>query len=71
MLNVYGADYQWAYMRADAEGLYEIGRLSAIGKLKVPVEKTYPFTEVREAHEAKDKRIITGKVVLQLDTQAD
>lgn len=54
-------------MRADAEGLDEIRRLSASGKLKVPVEKTYPFAEVREAHKAKDKRIITGKVVLELD----
>ncbi|XP_057794921.1 uncharacterized protein LOC131011145 [Salvia miltiorrhiza] len=63
----HGIDYQWAYMRADAEGLYEIGRLSASGKLKVPVEKSYPFTQVREAHEAKDKRIVAGKVVLELD----
>lgn len=54
-------------MRADAEGLDEIGRLSASGKLKVPVEKTYPFTQVREAHDAKDKRIVAGKVVLELD----
>lgn len=63
----HGIDYQWAYMRADVEGLHEIGRLSGSGKLKVPVEKTYPFAEVREAHEAKDRRIITGKVVLELD----
>ncbi|XP_042061091.1 reticulon-4-interacting protein 1, mitochondrial-like [Salvia splendens] len=63
----HGIDYQWAYMRADAEGLDEIRRLSASGKLKVPVEKTYPFTLVREAHEGKDKRIVTGKVVLELN----
>lgn len=54
-------------MRADAEGLEEIRRLSEVGKLKVPVEKMFPITRVREAHEAKDKRLIFGKVVLELD----
>ncbi|KAH6764250.1 GroES-like zinc-binding alcohol dehydrogenase family protein [Perilla frutescens var. hirtella] len=63
----HGIDYQWAYMRADAEGLDEIRRLSAAGKLKIPIEKTYSIAQVREAHEAKDKRIITGKVVLEVD----
>ncbi|KAI3457412.1 hypothetical protein Pfo_014075 [Paulownia fortunei] len=63
----HGIEYYWTYMRADAEGLQEIRRLSEAGKLKVPVEKTYPITQVREAHEAKDKRLIFGKVVLELD----
>lgn len=54
-------------MRTDAEGLDEIRRLSEAGKLKVPVQKTFPITEVREAHEAKDKRRIPGKVVLEVD----
>ncbi|KAI3466080.1 hypothetical protein Pfo_022743 [Paulownia fortunei] len=63
----HGIDYQWTYMRADAEGLDEIRRLSDVGKLKIPVEKTFPIAQVREAHEAKDKRIISGKVVLELD----
>ncbi|KAL0301211.1 UNVERIFIED_CONTAM: Reticulon-4-interacting protein 1, mitochondrial [Sesamum radiatum] len=63
----HGIEYSWTYMRADAEGLHEIRRLSEVGKLKVPVEKTFPIAQVREAHEAKDKRIISGKVVLELD----
>ena len=54
-------------MRADAEGLDQIRRLSEAGKLKIPVDKTFPITQVREAHEAKDKRRIPGKVVLELD----
>lgn len=54
-------------MRTDAEGLDEIRRLLEAGKLKVPVQKTFPITEVREAHEAKDKRRIPGKVVLEVD----
>lgn len=54
-------------MRADAEGLDEIRRLAEAGKLKIPVEKTLPITQVREAHEAKDKRKIIGKIVLEVD----
>lgn len=61
------AEYWWTYMRTDAEGLDEIRRLAEAGKLKVPVQKTFPITEVREAHDAKDKRIIPGKVVLEVD----
>lgn len=60
-------EYWWTYMRADSEGLDEIRRLCEAGKLKIPVEKTFPITQVREAHEAKDKNIIPGKVVLELD----
>ncbi|PON92783.1 Alcohol dehydrogenase superfamily, zinc-type [Trema orientale] len=62
-----GIEYSWTYMRADSEGLDEIRRLSEAGKLKIPVEKTFPITQVREAHEAKDKKLIPGKVVLELD----
>lgn len=54
-------------MRADSEGLDEIRRLLEAGKLKIPVEKTFPITQVREAHGAKDKKLIAGKVVLELD----
>lgn len=54
-------------MRADSEGLHEIRKLCEAGKLKIPVEKTFPIAQVREAHEAKDKNLIPGKVVLELD----
>lgn len=54
-------------MRADSEGLDEIRRLSEAGKLKMPVERTFPITQVREAHQAKDKRHISGKIVLEID----
>ncbi|CAA0816011.1 GroES-like zinc-binding alcohol dehydrogenase family protein [Striga hermonthica] len=63
----HGIEYHWTYMRSDDEGLEEIRRLSEAGKLKVPVEKTFPIAQVREAHEAKDKRLVFGKVVLELD----
>lgn len=54
-------------MRADAEGLDEIRWLSEARKLKIPVDKTFPITQVKQAHEAKDKRLIPGKVVLEFD----
>ncbi|GAV64024.1 ADH_N domain-containing protein/ADH_zinc_N_2 domain-containing protein [Cephalotus follicularis] len=63
----HGIEYWWTYMRADSEGLYEIRRLSEAGKLKIPVEKTFPISQVREAHDAKDKNLIIGKVVLDID----
>ncbi|XP_052179277.1 uncharacterized protein LOC127792694 [Diospyros lotus] len=63
----HGIAYWWTYMRADAEGLDQIRRLSEAGKLKVPVERTFPITQVRAAHEAKEKRRIRGKIVLELD----
>ncbi|XP_059662687.1 uncharacterized protein LOC132308585 [Cornus florida] len=63
----HGIEYWWTYMRADAEGLDEIRRLCEAGKLKIPVDKTFPIAQVREAHEAKDKRRIPGKVVLEFD----
>ncbi|XP_039121141.1 reticulon-4-interacting protein 1, mitochondrial [Dioscorea cayenensis subsp. rotundata] len=63
----HGIEYSWTYMRADAEGLDEIRRLSEAGKLKIPVEKTFPITQIKEAHEVKEKRIVPGKVVLEID----
>ncbi|KAI3774966.1 hypothetical protein L1987_49532 [Smallanthus sonchifolius] len=63
----HGIEYWWTYMRTDAEGLDEIRRLTEAGRLKVPVQKTFPITQVREAHDVKDKRIIPGKVVLEFD----
>ncbi|KAG0461210.1 hypothetical protein HPP92_021507 [Vanilla planifolia] len=63
----HGIDYWWTYMRSDAEGLDEIRRLLEDGKMKIPVEKTFPITEVRQAHEVKDRRLVPGKVVLELD----
>ncbi|KNA23586.1 hypothetical protein SOVF_023570 [Spinacia oleracea] len=63
----HGIEYWWTFMRADSEGLQEIRRLAEDGKLRVPVEKTFPIVQVREAHEAKEKRIVPGKVVLEFE----
>ncbi|RLM94241.1 reticulon-4-interacting protein 1 [Panicum miliaceum] len=63
----HGIEYWWTYMRADSEGLHEIQRLSGAGKLQIPVEKTFPINQVREAHMAKEKKLVPGKVVLEFD----
>ncbi|KAG5120298.1 hypothetical protein JHK82_034718 [Glycine max] len=63
----HGIEYSWTYMRADLDGLIEIRKLCEAGKMKIPVYKTFPITQVKEAHEAKDKKLIPGKVVLELD----
>ncbi|KAK4285907.1 hypothetical protein QN277_002536 [Acacia crassicarpa] len=62
----HGIEYSWTYMRADFEGLIEIRKLCEAGRLKIPVDKTFPITQVKDAHEAKDRKIIPGKVVLEL-----
>ncbi|OWM88627.1 reticulon-4-interacting protein 1, mitochondrial [Punica granatum] len=62
-----GIEYWWTYMRADSEGLNEIRQLCEAKKLHIPVDKTFHIAHVREAHEAKDKRLVPGKVVLELD----
>ncbi|CAI9088735.1 OLC1v1023156C1 [Oldenlandia corymbosa var. corymbosa] len=64
----HGIEYWWNYMRADAEGLDEIRRLSEAGKFKIPVEKTFPISEVREAHQTKEKKgYLPGKIVLEFN----
>ncbi|KAK7335112.1 hypothetical protein VNO80_26885 [Phaseolus coccineus] len=63
----HGIEYSWTYMRADSDGLNEIGKLCQAGKMKIPVYKTFPITQVKDAHEAKDKRLIPGKIVLEFD----
>ncbi|KAK1301965.1 hypothetical protein QJS10_CPB12g01032 [Acorus calamus] len=62
----HGIEYSWTFMRADSEGLEEISRLSEAGKLTIPVEKTFPLANARDAHEAKEK-LVPGKVVLDVD----
>ncbi|KAH7528278.1 hypothetical protein FEM48_Zijuj05G0055500 [Ziziphus jujuba var. spinosa] len=60
-------EYSHFSVVVDALGLEEVRRLTEAGKLKIPVEKTFPIAQVREAHEAKDKMDIPGKVVLEFD----
>ena len=45
----------------------EIRRLTEEGKLRIPVDKTFPLAQTREAHEAKEKGLVRGKIVLEID----
>lgn len=56
-------------MRTDAEGLEEICRLAADGRLKIPVGQTFPLEMAAEAHRARDSKTAGGKVVLEVDGQ--
>lgn len=49
---------------ASAEVLAELAQLIAEGKLEIPIAKTYPLDEVREAYRELAKRHTLGKIVL-------
>lgn len=56
-------------MRTDAEGLEEIARLAADGRLKIPVGQTFPLAEASAAHRARESKKADGKVVLEVDVK--
>jgi NADPH:quinone reductase-like Zn-dependent oxidoreductase len=50
---------------ASAEVLTELAGLIADGRLEVPIAKTYPLAEVREAYRELERRHTRGKIVLR------
>ncbi|MFB7978683.1 NADP-dependent oxidoreductase [Streptomyces vinaceus] len=64
--SVLGAGGQWMWVRPDAEGLAELGRLADAGKLKVTVAKTYPLAQLAEAFELSQTGRTAGKIVLEV-----
>ncbi|KAG0626048.1 hypothetical protein M758_2G098600 [Ceratodon purpureus] len=67
----HGIEYWWPIMRTDAEGLEEICRLAADGRLKIPVGQTFPLEMAGEAHQARDGKTAGGKVVLEVERKAN
>lgn len=63
----HGVEYWWIHMRTDFEGLEEIARLTRAGKMKIPVGKTFPLGEAAEAHHAKDSKLASGKIILEIE----
>ncbi|MFK0219727.1 NADP-dependent oxidoreductase [Streptomyces vinaceus] len=63
---VLGAGGQWMWVRPDAEGLAELGRLADAGKLKVTVAKTFPLAQLAEAFELSQTGRTAGKIVLEV-----
>ncbi|MFD8791864.1 NADP-dependent oxidoreductase [Streptomyces vinaceus] len=64
--SVLGAGGQWMWVRPDAEGLAELGRLADAGKLKVTVAKTFPLAQLAEAFELSQTGRTAGKIVLEV-----
>ncbi|SFD24136.1 NADP-dependent oxidoreductase [Streptomyces aidingensis] len=57
-----GGEYVW--VRPDAEGLAELGRLADAGRLTVPVGGTFPLAEAAEAWRVSQEGHVRGKLVL-------
>ena len=49
---------------ARAEVLAELAELIDAGRLEVPIARTYPLAEVREAYRELERRHTLGKIVL-------
>jgi NADPH:quinone reductase-like Zn-dependent oxidoreductase len=62
----YGAKTDGSAAGARVEVLAELAGLIAEGRLEVPVAKTYPLAEVREAFRDLEQRHTLGKIVLVL-----
>ena len=41
------------------------------GKLKPIIDSVYPLEQIQAAHEAMDKNVNTGKIMIQVKTNAD
>jgi NADPH:quinone reductase-like Zn-dependent oxidoreductase len=60
----YGAKTDGSAAGASVEVLAELAELVAEGRLEVPIAKTYPLVEVREAFRDLEQRHTLGKIVL-------
>jgi len=61
----YGAKTDGSAAAANAGVLAELAELIAEGRLGIPIAKTYPLTEVREAYRDLEQRHTLGKIVLK------
>lgn len=61
----YGAKTDGSAAAANAGVLAELAELIAEGRLEIPIAKTYPLTEVREAYRDLEQRHTLGKIVLK------
>lgn len=61
----YGAKTDGSAAAANTEVLAELAGLIAQGRLEIPIAKTYPLAQVREAYEDLEHRHTLGKIVLE------
>jgi NADPH:quinone reductase-like Zn-dependent oxidoreductase len=60
----YGAKTDGSAAAATTDVLDELAGLIAQGRLEIPIARTYPLTEVREAYRDLEQRHTLGKIVL-------
>ncbi len=60
----YGVKAEGSAKAATAEVLSELIGLIAAGKLDIPIAKTFPLSEVREAYRELEQRHTRGKIVV-------
>ncbi|HWE65411.1 MAG TPA: NADP-dependent oxidoreductase [Acidimicrobiales bacterium] len=61
----YGTKSDGNAAAANAEVLAELAGMIAEGRLEIPIAKSYPLTEVREAYRDLEQRHTLGKIVLE------
>ncbi len=62
----YGVQAEMIHLVPNAEQLAEITELASDGKLKTSVEKVFPFSEIKKAHELSEAGHTRGKIVLKV-----
>lgn len=60
-------NYKHILMHSDGEEMRHIAGMLADGTLKVHVDKTFPFEQIPEAHDAMEKGKIKGKIVITVE----
>ncbi len=60
----YGVKAEGTAQAASAEVLADLAQRIDQGKLEIPIARTYPLTEVREAYRELEQRHTNGKIVL-------
>jgi NADPH:quinone reductase-like Zn-dependent oxidoreductase len=61
----YGTQTDGNAAAANAEVLAELAGMIVDGRLEVPIAKTYPLTQVREAYRDLEQRHTLGKIILE------
>lgn len=63
----YGVNnYRHLLMHSSGEDMRRIAQMLAEGKLKVHVDKTFPFDQIPQAHEALENGKVKGKIVITM-----
>jgi D-arabinose 1-dehydrogenase-like Zn-dependent alcohol dehydrogenase len=60
----HGAKTDGSAVGGSAAVLAELAQLIADGKLEIPIERTYPLDEVRDAYRELEQRHTLGRIVL-------